>query len=426
MMRVGAPVYACNSGLGLLAKAFIDNGIVTDPFVIHHAHHETQPWHPGRPSAHIRDLGRPDVRRQLDSWLSGLDVLLAFETFFDNNLVTAARRAGVKVVLMPMHECHYNNTPAPDEYWCPSLLDMEVFSAYDRSFTRPRPFDRHESEGVHGSGAVFTPVPVGSTCATCAGTGVGACPDVAQYVEVPGGCPRCNGTGYVGPVWRKRERAEVFVHNAGHGGLKGRNGTAEFIKALQHVKSPARFILRTQRSPTVRVDVPSHVDFAWVNGTVDHAELWRAGDVFLFPESFNGLSLPIQEARAAGMLVMCGDRFPMNSWLPTKAKTGSEFMSFKERRGEPLVPIPGTVKYEPHYGNPLIPVASYREDRIGGAYPVFQRAEFDPRTIAEHIDHWFGRNIAEYSDSGREWAQEHSWAVLGPRYKALLESLVNS
>lgn len=36
-------------------------------------------------------------------------------------------------------------------------------------------------------------------CRTCDGTGIGACPDVAAYVEVPGGCPRCGGSGQVDP-----------------------------------------------------------------------------------------------------------------------------------------------------------------------------------------------------------------------------------
>lgn len=34
-----------------------------------------------------------------------------------------------------------------------------------------------------------------SKCPTCDGTGIGASPDAAAYVEIPNGCPRCGGTG---------------------------------------------------------------------------------------------------------------------------------------------------------------------------------------------------------------------------------------
>lgn len=43
---------------------------------------------------------------------------------------------------------------------------------------------------------------LGERCTTCAGTGIGANPEVAEYIEMPGGCPHCStdyrdGIGYV-------------------------------------------------------------------------------------------------------------------------------------------------------------------------------------------------------------------------------------
>jgi glycosyltransferase involved in cell wall biosynthesis len=197
--------------------------------------------------------------------------------------------------------------------------------------------------------------------------------------------------------WRQRTRAEVFVHNAGHGGLKGRNGTAELLEALPLVKSPVKLILRSQD----RMPVQAHegrvrmgnVEVFASSGTLEEKWLYDAGDVFLFPEKFNGLSLPLQEARAAGMLVMCGDRFPMSEWLPRE---------------------------------PLIPVAGYRKNRIGPPYHEFSEAVFDPKDIAATIDRWYGRDITEYSASGKAWAESMSWAKLRPRYLEVLESLCAS
>ncbi len=117
--------------------------------------------------------------------------------------------------------------------------------------------------------------------------------------------------------------------------------------------------------------------------------LWTEGDVFVFPEKFNGLSLPLQEARAAGMLVVSTDRFPINTWLPKE---------------------------------PLIQVSDTRMTRLGGHLTEFDEAIVDPRDIAAKIDEWYGRDISEYSEQGRMWAARNSWEILKPKYMEILAS----
>jgi hypothetical protein len=178
--------------------------------------------------------------------------------------------------------------------------------------------------------------------------------------------------------------------------LKGRNGTAEVLEAVPLVKSPVKLILRSQD----RMPVQAHegrarmgnVEVFASSGTLEEKWLYDAGDVFLFPEKFNGLSLPLQESRAAGMLAMCGDRFPMSEWLPRE---------------------------------PLVPVAGYRKNRIGPPYHEFSEAVFDPKDIAATIDRWHGRDITEYSASGKAWAESMSWANLRPKYMQTLEALAS-
>ncbi len=126
-----------------------------------------------------------------------------------------------------------------------------------------------------------------------------------------------------------------------------------------------------------------------VCSSVHRDELYSTGDVFIFPEKFNGLSLPLQEACAAGMLVMATDRFPMNTWLPN---------------------------------DPLIPIRGERIIQISGRLRAFKEAMIDPKDIAATIDRWYGEDISSFSESGREWAMRNSWQVLGPKYKELLES----
>lgn len=334
-MKIGSLVFATDQGLGILAKSFFGAGVVTDVLVIRHGRRpEHDEWYPG--SKRIGNLRQQ--HRDLEEFCASMDVMLFFETPFVWELLPFCRRRKVKTALMPMHECMPDPLPElPDMFLCPSLLDLDWAK-------------RQQAPGV------FIPVPAPA--------------------DVP---------------WRKRERANVFVHNAGWGGLKGRNGTSEVLAALDYVTVPARIIIRMQRE-----ERGQHFPFRVRSGaakveashkTVPREELFNVGDVFLFPEKFNGLSLPLQEAHAAGMAVVCGDRFPMNTWLPRE---------------------------------PLIPVERLTKNRVAPRCAEFDEAVMDPRAIAAKIDEWYGRDISALSEAGQRWAEKNSWERLKPRYLEVL------
>lgn len=257
-----------------------------------------------------------------DELLSQIDTLLLFETPFNWKIIPKAREMGIKVILMPMYECTPYPLPySPDLLLCPSELD----------------FDHYARVGERSLALITVPVDV---------------------------------------KWKLRKKARIFVHNAGNGGLGFRNGTPELIEAMKYVKSPIKLIIRTQRHDFKCNDPRVEIR----RGTVPYNELWNEGDVFIFPEKFNGLSLPLQEAFASGMLVMCGDRFPMNTWLPNE---------------------------------PLIPVKGYKKERIS---VEFDSAIYDPKEIAKTIDSWYDKDIIKYSEMGREWGEANSWANLKADY----------
>lgn len=252
------------------------------------------------------------------------DTLLFFEEVWDWKVIVEARKRGVKTVLMPMYECTRNPLPyQPDVIISPSLLDQQYYP---------------DSE--------FIPVPV----------------------EAP---------------WRLREKAEVFVHNAGNGGIGGRNGTKELLEAMKYVKSPIKLIVRSQ-VPLGMIPAHAQIDDRIEFRVGQFDDIWSEGDVFVFPEKFNGLSLPLQEAYASGMLVMAGNRFPINTWLPNE---------------------------------PLIPVDHYSKQRIS---VEFDSAIYHPFTIALKIDDWFGKDISEFSERGKVWAEENSWEKLKEKYIKVL------
>ena len=248
------------------------------------------------------------------------DILLFFETPFDWNIIAEARRNGIATVLMPMHECTPYPFPVrPDVILAPSLLEMEV---YKKEYP------------------VFIPVPVSQK-------------------------------------WKLRTRAKTYIHNAGNGGIRGRNGTKELLDAMQYVKSPIKLIVRTQTlgisSGDKRVEIRK--------GDFNKKILFEEGDVFIFTEKFNGLSLPLQEAFASGMAVIATDRFPMNTWLPKDL---------------------------------LVKPSGYHKERLA---IEFDCADIDPRTIAEKIDSVYNTDISSYSRLGKEYGLNNSWRALLPKYK---------
>lgn len=264
----------------------------------------------------------PNRVKNADELLSKIDTLLLFETPFDWKIIPKARELGIKTILMPMYECTTYPLPySPDLLLCPSELD----------------FDHYARVGERSLSLITVPVDV---------------------------------------RWKLRERARVFVHNAGNGGLGMRNGTPELIEAMKYVKSPIKLIIRTQ-THNFKCDDP-RVEIR--KGTIPYDELWNEGDVFIFPEKFNGLSLPLQEAYASGMLVMCGDRFPMNTWLPK---------------------------------DPLIPVKGYKREKIS---VEFDSAIYDPEDIARTIDLWYDKDIIKYSEMGKSWGEANSWSNLKEEY----------
>ena len=327
-MRVGTICYATDQGLGVLAKSFYDNGVVTDALVLHHHSRPTHlEWYPDSSVITHKDLNVVGFSPKIIDFVKNVDVMLFFETPFDWNVIPYCQKRGVKTVLMPMYECMPRQLPfEPDYFVCPSLLDLDCF------------------------------------------------PNRSEFIPVP-----------VSEPWNLRMKADTFVHNAGHLGLNGRNGTAELLLAIPMVKSrDVKFIIRSQdpiswtvRDPRVEIQL----------GTVKREQLYKRGDVFVFPEKFNGLSLPLQEAAASGMAVMCMDRYPVNTWL---------------------------------HRDILVPVKEYRRSCVSPRCLEFDEVVVDPAELAKSIDRWHDREITHLSIHGREWAEKNSWKVLKPSYMKAL------
>lgn len=335
-MRVGSIVYATDQGLGILAKQFYDNGLIDKVLVKSHptrkCHHE---WY--KDGIFIGGLNESVLRE----FVKSIDIMLFFETPFWSKLVELCTECNVKTVMVPMYEWSLEKPLYQfDTYLCPSLLDLHYMKIYWK----------------------------------------------AKVMRVP-----------VDPTtWKQRHRALRFLHNAGNGSVLGRPGTHELIQSLRYIKSPIDITFRCQNQAYYnslgyeayksRYLQDSKVRVRWEIGTKDYNTLFDDYDVFVAPEKFNGLSLPLQEARAAGLHIITTNRFPSNFWLKENTT--------------------------PDNPTSFINMLNEEEVRVGREYNKIKSAIVLPSEIAHMIDSIYDKDISAYSSSGKEWAEANSWKAL--------------
>lgn len=268
-------------------------------------------------------LDRAPTWEQIDEFLDGLETLFAIETPYDWRIVERANARQVRTILRINYEC------LPDPV--PVQPDLMV-----------APIDWYQPPST-----LLLPFPV----------------DRQRF------------------PFRQRHIAHRFVHMGGNQGLFGRNGTAELLRAIPMVRSDVRFVIYSQKplepidDPRVRFQIGDHVD---------NADLFREGDVLVFPRRYGGQALAMNEALSTGMPVMMTDMRPQSAFLPHEL---------------------------------LIRPTRFEQARI---LRTVEAAVIDPAAIAARIDEWANRDISRFSELADTYAESISWTVLRPRYLQLL------
>lgn len=346
-MRIGLIARADNTGLGVQTNDFSrfmkpDKVLIVD--LSHLNGLQTYPErYPG--SVVLRYTPYPEVDKShpvavetINSFLDGLDLLFTCETPYDYHLFREARRRGVRTVLqynfeLLDHLCN-PNAPQPDLFMAPS---------------------RWRYADVDFPNKIFVPVPV----------------DTERF------------------VYKHRTSAKTFLHLAGNATFEDRNGTLPLIKSWQEVKSGANLLIQSPRlinygygAPNIRVD-NTH--------TVDNTDLYRTGDVFVFPRKYGGLCLPLNEALALGMPVIMTDLCPQNEFLSPDS---------------------------------LIPAALSKSVFTKTSIDVH---EVNQNALAAKIDELVDNPnlVSSLSEQSGELAQTISWKRLAPVYQEVFEAVMD-
>lgn len=322
--RIGVLLRADNGGLGTMSRDFF-KFFPSKGLIIEHGSFTTfKDRFPNVPSVDSAKI----TREVVDDFLKDIDVLVSFETFYSEFFIERAKKLGVKTVLVPMYEFLREQHQKPTAYLCPSIMEAQI------------------------TGGQYIPWPVDT--------------DAISFLE--------------------RTKASTFVHNAGHGGVLGRNGTELFIEATKYVTSDVSFELRTQFPLSVEPEKLSRIRV--IEGNLkDNATLFTRGDVLVHPHKFNGLSLPVNEALASGMPMITTKMFPFTTWL------SPSFM------------------VEPY---------ETRKTTLSREITMYL---LKPQDIAQRIDEMAAINISSLSKEARQLVEARSWKTLLPEYTKFFNSL---
>ncbi len=178
---------------------------------------------------------------------------------------------------------------------------------------------------------------------------------------------------------RPYRRGTGLLHVAGKQAAADRNGSATAIKAARAAGVPLTVTYQETR-------VSSTLGVRSIPATENYWDLYQHGDVLLLPRRYGGLSLPVQEAMAAGLAVIMTDIEPNTAtWpvYPVGAVASHKVM----------VPAGPVRCYDP---DPKILVGALRT-----------------------MDDW----KAEYQERSAQWAAANSWDSLLPIWEERISDL---
>lgn len=289
-MKIGLIARADDTGLGVQTHEFYQHMQPAKTMVIDISHLNGNTQHPERYPEGTTGVmyvkGFPS-NAQCHEFLKGLDIVFTCEIPYNYELFNIASFMGVKTVLQYNYEfldyLQRPTLPKPDLFAAPTLW--------------------HYDDVTYDNKAVL-PVPIATEHFT-----------TRTLPEVAG----------------------TFLHIVGKPAVHDRNGTSDFLRALQFVEQDIKVLIKCQDPTYVTSMIDGFAIPANVRIEIDPepaANYWdnyKEGDVLIMPRRYGGLCLPVNEALGAGMPVIMPAIDPNDTWLSadwlTPATKKGEFMT---------------------------------------------------------------------------------------------------
>ena len=173
---------------------------------------------------------------------------------------------------------------------------------------------------------------------------------------------------------RPYRKGTGFLHVAGR--THDRNGTRAAATACHQ--------LGVRLNTTHQISLPSMQGSRHVGDVGDYWDLYQHGDCLIMPRRYGGMSLPVQEALAAGLTVIMTDIAPNRRW--------------------PVKLVPGRHSTTRTVAGFSIPTCDVDIDKL--------------RTAIRTIDTWRW----ELEEAQAEWVAANSWDTLLPVWQEALEA----
>jgi len=272
-MKLGIIARSDNTGLGNQTKELVNMLnpakimlIDSSPFNRNKQHPE---WYEGYACQYIRGFPRAF---EINQFLKGLDVILTCETFYSNEFIDLARRAGVKTVLQYNYEFldHLNNKDLalPDVFLAPTLWNFdhmtELFGSKTIVSYLPPPTDHTLFDGIREN----------------------------NYSK----------------------HHNRILHIGGKAASEDRNGTNSVVEMLKYSQEDFQVVIRTQTPLSIQCDNPRLVIDN--NNSESREAMYDGFDAMVLPRRYAGLCLPMNEALMSGLPVFMTDISPNNKILP--------------------------------------------------------------------------------------------------------------
>jgi len=273
-MSVGLVAYANNSGLGVMAKALRDQGIVSSQMVIRH------------PVKGVHDLGDfphtfadlNPTKDQLHEYLSTCDprIVIFIETPFNFDFFREVYASGRGVVLIPMIDS----------------IEQAKFQPYGKYIT-----------------GIIHPTQMGYALYRDAHKWNGLITHVPWPID----------TDYFNPSQLGEKGSSTFLHNEGFGGAGYRKGTDMVFTAFQQLSYLLKDVSMYVRSQCAESQHSQIRKMKQVTINTEDApeaiDIYTGGKVYVAPSRREGLGLPIPEAMACGLPVITTGAPPMHQWF---------------------------------------------------------------------------------------------------------------